>query len=807
MNDKNNEQQRALLEARVKKFDEQIALLNDLKKQCLTKLQSLSEEAVPPQPATQVNSQSLDDKIALFKSYFRGREDVYAKSWVNNRSGKRGYSPVCKHEWDRVLCRKSAIKCSECPNQGFLPLDELAIKQHLTGVQVAAVYPMLKNEHCYFLAMDFDKEHWMDDVRAIMKTCAEEKIPAAVERSRSGRGGHVWIFFSEEVPAVLARRLGTALITKTMAKRYQIDMKSYDRLFPNQDTMPKGGFGNLIALPFQKDAMMRGNSLFIDAQGTPYRNQWTFLSSIKKMSFKEVEVFTDEASRAGQIIDVRRSPVEENDEPWMRLPSGKRRFKVDINELPENLDVVLANRIYIKTGTGPSVLFNQLKHLAAFQNPEFYKKQKMRFSTHATPRVICCAEVDNGYLSLPRGCLDDVNALLKGHSVRMNVEDKRTPGKEVDFMFNGTLNEEQEEALEGILESDIGVFVAPPGTGKTVLAIATIAKRKTNVLILVHRKPLMDQWRLQIASLFGIDKKEIGQIGAGKNKSNGIIDIAMVQTMDLTDGVDDRIADYGFVIVDECHHVGAVSFEKVLSQVKAKYVLGLTATPYRRDGHQPIIHMQCGPICHRIRHKDLSPHISESWIIPCITDFEHEWHDDIKIQDVSRRLIEEMGRNKQIVQDVVDAVAEGRFPLILTERREHLDILAEMLEGKVRNLFQLHGGIRQKGRKEIFERIRECPDDADKVILATGSYIGEGFDEPRLDTLFLTMPSSFKGKIVQYAGRLHRYHKDKQDIRIYDYVDKGVSVLERMFHRRLKTYKMLGYEVKQEKESDSHENC
>ena len=510
-----NLENKTALDLRVKHIDEQIALLTNLKSQCLQKLQGL--ESSSRQKAEQPKQVQPDDKAALFLNYFRGRDDVYARLWVNNRTGKRGYSPVCKHEWDRVLCRKPAIKCSECPNQGFLPLDESAIKRHLTGAQVMAVYPMLKNESCYFLAMDFDKEHWMDDIRAIMRTCGEEKIPAAVERSRSGSGGHVWIFFSEEIPAVLVRRLGTSIITKTMAKRYQIDMKSYDRLFPNQDTMPKGGFGNLIALPFQKDAIANGNSLFIDAHGVPYRDQWAFLSSIKKMSYRDVEAFIEEASRAGQIIAVRQSPVEENDKPWMRLPSGKRRFKVDIKEPPEALDVVLANRIYIKTGTGPSVLFNQLKHLAAFQNPEFYKKQKMRFSTHATPRVICCAEIVDGYLSLPRGCLDDMKVLLEEYSVRMNVEDKRVIGKKVDFIFDGTLNEEQEEALEGIFESDVGVFVAPPGTGKTVLAIAAIARRKTNVLVLTHRKPLMDQWRLQVASFLGIDKKEIGQIGGGKN--------------------------------------------------------------------------------------------------------------------------------------------------------------------------------------------------------------------------------------------------------------------------------------------------
>lgn len=788
-------QEKLSIEVKIKQIDEQISMLTKLKSQYAEKLNSLGKtEVVAPKPIDSI--QPVHIPALLLKDYFRGREDVYAKLWINNRTGKRGYSPVCKNEWVRSLCRKPAIKCSECPNQQFLPFDETAIRQHLEGRQIIGIYPMLKNESCHFLAIDFDKENWIEDIRAIMATCREEGIPAVVERSRSGGGGHIWIFFSEEVPAILARKLGSSLITKTMARRYQIDMKSYDRIFPNQDTIPKGGYGNLIALPFQKEAMRRGNSVFIDDNGTPHQDQWAFLSSLGKMSFRDVEALVDEASKTGQIIAVRQSPVEENDEPWMRLPSGKRRFKVDISELPQALDAVLANRLYIRVEKGPPVLFNQLKHLAAFQNPEFYRKQKMRFSTHATPRVICCAEIVEGYLSLPRGCLDDVKALLSEYGVRFNIDDKRFSGRETNFIFNGILTDEQNKALKEILDSDFGVFVAPPGVGKTVLALAAVAKRKTNTLILVHRKPLMDQWRLQMSSLFNINKKEVGQIGCGRNKSNGIIDIAMVQSMDLTNGVDDRIMDYGFVIVDECHHVGAVSFEKVLAQVKAKYVLGLTATPYRRDGHQPIIHMQCGSICHQIKRKDLSEHIASSQVILRSTEFEYPWSDDSRISDVWSELLKNSKRNDMIIDDVLDALNAGRFPLILTERREHLKILEERLRDKIDFLAVLCGGMKRKSQREIFEQIKEREGNTSRAILATGSYIGEGFDEPRLDTLFLTMPSSFKGRIVQYAGRLHRYHHDKHDIRIYDYVDTQLPVLERMFKRRSKTYKLLGYEIK-----------
>jgi superfamily II DNA or RNA helicase len=389
-----------------------------------------------------------------------------------------------------------------------------------------------------------------------------------------------------------------------------------------------------------------------------------------------------------------------------------------------------------------------------------------------------------------------MESLLKEYGVALELQDKRFPGKKFDCSFRGgALNDHQERALKDVLSNDFGVFVAPPGSGKTVLALAAIAQRKTNVLILVHRKPLMDQWRLQVSSLLGIDKSEIGQIGGGKNKSTGIVDIAMVQSLDDKGGVDDRIVEYGFIVVDECHHVSAFTFERVLAQAKAKYVLGLTATPYRRDGHQPIIHMQCGPICHQVKQGEFPDHLSGSIVYKKETTFSYGWDDNSKIHDVWSRLIADEERNRLIVHDIITALDEGRFPLILTERREHLDTLSELLKNKADFTAILYGGLKKKNAREVFERLKENSDNSRKLILATGSYIGEGFDEPRLDTLFLTMPSSFKGKIVQYAGRLNRHHKDKSDIRIYDYVDSNVSVLVKMFQKRLKTYKMLGYSI------------
>ncbi len=777
-------------------IDDQIASLTNKKRELTSRILDLSSAAQsivrnPPAP----HCFSDNKKIQLFRGLFKGREDVYARLWVSRKTGKSGYGPVCKNEWVIRVCKKPAMKCSECPNREFVSLDDEIVRRHLTGKCVVGVYPMLKDGSCYFLAVDFDKAGWKEDVKAFRKTCFEENIPVTVERSRSGNGAHAWIFFQEGIPVSIARRMGSFLITKTMSRRYQLDMKSYDRLFPNQDTLPRGGFGSLIALPFQKEAAKKGNSLFIDDNFNSYRDQWEFLSLVEKMSYGEVNKIAEEAARSGQITGVIMSPAYEDDPPWMRLPSGRRKYKTGISDLPESIELVIANRIYITTPSVPSVLLNQLKQLAAFQNPEFYRRQSMRLSTFLTPRIICCAEILDGYLCLPRGCLEDIRSVMNEYNIKVNIKDERSTGKKAKFKFSGKLTKEQQISYRKISKHDMGVFSAPPGTGKTVVAINVIAKRRTNTLILVHRKPLLEQWKLQLARFLDIDPKSIGQIGGGKNKPSGILDIAMIQSMERKGVVDDRIADYGFIVVDECHHVSAVSFERVLAQAKAKYILGLTATPYRRDGHQPIIHMQCGAITRQIKPKEAISRILQPSVIPRVTEFSYDWSDKSNIYDLWPKLISDERRNELIVNNVKGALNEGRFPIILTERREHLERLESMLKSITDHLIILYGGLGTKRRREVMKNLRANAGNGRRAILATGAYIGEGFDEVRLDTLFIVMPISFKGKVVQYAGRLHREHHSKKSIRIYDYVDKNVSVLARMYQRRLKTYKALGYEI------------
>ena len=805
----NNEERRKELLEKINKIESHITTLNEQKKKFVYELEALYSEHSSAINGTSfqvhentsaerytTSESSAVQKINLFRSLFRGRDDVYAHFWKSKKTGKSGYSPVCKNEWIRGICKKPVVKCSECPNREFSPLNDEVIRKHLEGKYVIGIYPMLQDETCYFLAVDFDKENWIDNIFAFKETCMEEGVPVAIERSRSGNGAHAWIFFKEKVPAMLARRIGSFLISRTMSKRYQLDMKSYDRLFPNQDTLPKGGFGNLIALPLQKEAVKRGNSVFIDGNCIPYCDQWKFLSELKKMSVIAVEKISKRAPKNGQIVGVRISPIDENDSPWMRLPSGKRRYKPVIKDLPDKIALVLANRIYIKTDSLPSAFLNQAKQLAAFQNPEFYKRQSLRLSTFLTPRVISCSEILDGYLSIPRGCLEDVIGLMNEYGIGIDIKDERTTGKKVRFKFYGSLNnKKQQSAFRKILKKEFGVLPAHSAFGKTVLAIHAITKRKTNTLILVHRKLLMKQWREQLALFLGIDLQDIGQIGGGKDKANGLLDVAMIQSLEKKGAVDDRIIDYGFIIVDECHHIGAVSFERVLTQAKAKYILGLTATPYRRDGHQPIIHMQCGPICYQEKQKDLRQHIFKCSIIPRITEFISEWSDESNIHDLWSKLINNEDRNKLIVDDIEKTVHEGRFPIILTERREHLGVLEHMLQEKIEYLAILHGGLSPKKRREILKELGNYPPDKKKAILATGSYIGEGFDDPRLDTLFITMPISFKGRVIQYAGRLHRNYHGKKEVRIYDYLDKSVPVLWSMYRKRLKAYRIMGYEI------------
>lgn len=758
----------------------------------LAKQQGLSESSI--QPARQV-PRTPSEKVALFRSLFAGRTDVFARRWHNPKRGKQGYAPACNNEWLPGVCEKPRVKCGECPNQAFVPVSDQILAGHLRGRLVAGVYPLLTDETCHFLAVDFDKGNWQQDVAAFVATCRRFDLPAAVERSRSGNGAHVWFFFASPVAAATARKMGCFLITQTMGARHELPMGSYDRLFPNQDTLPKGGFGNLIALPLQRRARDQGNTVFVDDDFAPYRDQWVYLAAVPRIESGRVEALAYEAAETGQVIGVHPVDDEGSNAPWQRSPSRRQGTPTPTTApLPRQVRIVFAQQLFVDKQDLPPALINRIKRLAAFQNPEFYKKQALRLSTARTPRVISCVEELPQHVGLPRGCFNALQELLSAHGVAAVIKDRRSQGTPLDVVFHGTLTEAQERASRALAAHETGVLVAPPAAGKTVVGIHLITKHARNTLVLVHRTQLIEQWRAQLSVFLDMEPNEIGLIGGGKRRQTGCIDVAMMQSLVRRGEVADLVADYGHVIVDECHHVPAVSFERIMSEVRARYVTGLTATPQRRDGHHPILRFQLGPVRHAVdARRQVARHRFRYRLIVRETGFRATDSETSGIQQIYSRLIVDANRNALIVNDVIAALEEGRSPILLTERREHLEHLAERLRGFARHVVVMRGGMTAKQRRATAEALASIPDDEERLLLATGRFIGEGFDDARLDTLFLALPVSWKGTLVQYAGRLHRNHRGKTEVRIHDYVGREVPVLARMFEKRLKGYRSMGY--------------
>ena len=746
-------------------------------------------------------------KIGLYRALFRGREDVYARRYENRRTGRCGYAPACANEWVRGICEKPRVKCAECVNRRFLPLTDDVVRWHLSGVDangepfVAGVYPLLPAETCWFLAVDFDKSGWLKDAAACLETCRRLNLPATLERSRSGQGAHLWLFFEEPVPAALARRLGSHVLTETMERRPELGLDSYDRLFPNQDTMPQGGFGNLIALPLQKAPRDQGNSVFLDDGLDPWTDQWAFLSSVRRLGRESIEATVQVAERAGRVLGVRLPPQEDEErEPWSMPPSRRPRTPPIVGDLPRSIELVLGNQIYIAKEGLPPAVQNRLLRLAAFQNPAFYQAQALRLSTWGTPRIVACAEDFSHHIGLPRGCLEETLRTLGDLKIDATIRDERCGGKQLAASFQGQLRPEQRVAAEAMLAHDSGVLAATTAFGKTVIGAWLIAERRVSTLVLVHRRQLLDQWIERLAMFLGLPPEAIGRVGGGRRRPTGLVDVAVVQSLVRKGIVDDSVADYGQLIVDECHHLSARSFEQVARQAKARFVVGLSATVARKDGHHPIIFMQCGPVRHRVDARvQAAARPFEHKVLVQPTAFRSlkapEADKRLEFQALYQALIEDRARTRRICEDVVVCVRAGRSPLVLTERTEHLDLLAQALEPHVRHVVVLRSGMGGKQRKAVAENLAAIPAHEERVLIATGKLVGEGFDDPRLDTLFLTLPVSWRGTVAQYAGRLHRLFDGKREVQIYDYADLEAPMLARMFDRRCRGYEAIGYTV------------
>jgi superfamily II DNA or RNA helicase len=754
-----------------------------------TPLDGACEVTMPP-----VASWTPERKIALFASLFRGREDVFPTRWEKPTKGKSGWAPRCENEWKAGVCGKPRVRCGECPNQAFRAPAERELLGHLQGRHVMGVYPLLADDMCWLLAIDLDERSWRADVMALRETCRELGLVPAVERSRSGEGAHVWFFFSEPVQAALARRFGLMLLTDAMARSPTLGMASYDRLFPSQDTLPKGGFGNLIALPLQLQARQRGNTLFVDERLEPFEDQWSYLESLPRIAPTRLRELVARELGDGRVLGVSEE-TEDSDAPWR--PARPLTERLAVAKLPGTMSATLAQRLYVHQKGVPPVLLDAMRRLAAFSNPQFMELQGMRKSTARTPRVIVCFEQSDRFLVLPRGCREPLEELLAGLDVAFELSDERADGEPLGARFTGELTARQEDAVPAMLGHDLGVLCAPPGIGKTVIATALIAARGRSTLVLVHRKPLLEQWVKRLEEFLDFEAGAIGTIGGGRGKPKGKVDVAMVQSLARQETLDQLLARYGHIVVDECHHVPAVMTERVLRAVPARYVTGLTATPKRRDGHHPIITMQCGPVRHTIESD--ATRSSQPLVLRVVrrdTTFDPQTlPTDPHIQEVYTALVADERRTEMIARDTLELTAKGRSPIVLTERREHLERLAERLAQNGRKLITLHGDMRPAEHRAAYERLTSSDGDGQRIVLATGRYIGEGFDDPCLDALLLAMPIAWKGTVIQYAGRLHRAHPGKQDVLIYDYVDAELPVLRRMFAKRLRAYRSLGYEL------------
>ncbi|EPU5243834.1 TOTE conflict system archaeo-eukaryotic primase domain-containing protein [Escherichia coli] len=743
----------------------------------------------PQSPVPRVSVLSTNEKVALFRRLFRGRDDVWALRWESKTSGKSGYSPACANEWQLGICGKPRIKCGDCAHRQLIPVSDLVIYHHLAGTHTAGMYPLLEDDSCYFLAVDFDEAEWQKDASAFMRSCDELGVPAALEISRSRQGAHVWIFFASRVSAREARRLGTAIISYTCSRTRQLRLGSYDRLFPNQDTMPKGGFGNLIALPLQKRPRELGGSVFVDMNLQPYPDQWAFLVSVIPMNVQDIEPTILRATGSIHPLDVNFINEEDLGTPWEEKKSSGNRLNIAVTE---PLIITLANQIYFEKAQLPQALVNRLIRLAAFPNPEFYKAQAMRMSVWNKPRVIGCAENYPQHIALPRGCLDSALSFLRYNNIAAELIDKRFAGTECNAVFTGNLRAEQEEAVSALLRYDTGVLCAPTAFGKTVTAAAVIARRKVNTLILVHRTELLKQWQERLAVFLQVGDS-IGIIGGGKHKPCGNIDIAVVQSISGHGEVEPLVRNYGQIIVDECHHIGAVSFSAILKETNARYLLALTATPIRRDGLHPIIFMYCGAIRHTAARPKESLHNLEVLTRSRFTS--GHLPSDARIQDIFREIALDHDRTVAIAEEAMKAFGQGRKVLVLTERTDHLDDIASVMNTLKLSPFVLHSRLSKKKRTMLISGLNALPPDSPRILLSTGRLIGEGFDHPPLDTLILAMPVSWKGTLQQYAGRLHREHTGKSDVRIIDFVDTAYPVLLRMWDKRQRGYKAMGYRI------------
>ena len=779
-----------------------------------------------------IHPQVITENMAnQFFSMFWGRQDVYAKRSVNKETGKAAYYPQCNNFWTNVCHKKikDGINCKDCKNRSYKTITKKDILNHLQGnaynaSDVIGVYPLLSNGTCRFMVFDFDNhdkgaeekdfansdDTWMEEVEAMREICVLNGIEPLVERSRSGRGAHVWIFFDKPIAASLVRKFGLALLDKGAEQVNLKSFKYYDRMLPAQDSLPEdSAVGNLIALPLQGKALQDGNSAFIDGNWNAYPNQWKTLFNKPRLSQEFLEEKIKEWSNPMDDIDAN-ADESDREKPWNRMKHFNK------NDVEGKLHITLSNGIYVDNTNLKAPMQNRIRRMAAISNPVFYKHQAIGTSNYDTSRWIYLGKDHlSGYIQIPRGLQDELLENIKQADIDYEMEDERQQGGKINVNFKGELRPEQDKALKELIRYDNGILHAATAFGKTVVSSALIAQKKVNTLIILESSALIEQWKEALEKFLNINeglptyetktgrvrkrKSLIGTLQGAHDSMTGIIDIAMAGSLCKKGKYHKMMNEYGLVLIDECHHSASETIANVLKEVKAKYVYGVTATPKRGDGLEKINYMLIGPIRYSYTAKEKAKEQGIQHLVyprftrtvpprGVITGKMHpnEAYEIIHNNDV---------RDEQIVEDVKSCVSAGRTPVILSRYKDHSEKLYKRLKSHADHVFLMTGNNSKKEHKKILEQMHQVGKDESLVLIATGSLVGEGFDFPRLDTLFMATPVSFRGVVEQYAGRLNRDHEGKENVIIYDYVDNHIPMFDNMYVKRLKAYKQIGYEL------------
>lgn len=783
-------------------------------------------ELYDPDQGARIKKFDVTDKIAsdFFMMFCRGRKDVYDLRYTNPKTGKNGYYTQCFNRWDRGchIQKKDGVRCKDCELRAYKPVTLPLIKAHMNGTDpngndVVAIYPMLENNLCQLLVFDFDNhakgaeqedyanidDGWKEKINALRHICKNLDVDAAVERSRSGRGAHLWIFFKEMVPARLARRFGFALLEKGAESVNLKSFKYYDRMIPTQDALPEGGLGNVIALPLQGMALKSGNSAFIDENWNAYEDQLNVLAGTRRLTRQGIEDYLSLWYSTG-------STSEDNgtDAPW------DKNSEIEAGSVKGVVRIVLADRIYIDSTGMSNKTKRQLRRMATFSNKQYFQNQAMDMPNYDESRFIYLGSDEGKYIVLPRGLREEILKKFDNAGISYKIEDKRTKGQELNISFRGELRESQIPAVETMLENETGILHAATAFGKTVVCCDMIARRGISTLILVDRADLMNQWIKRLEEFLDIDeelpeyqtktgrtrkrKSLIGNLQGAHDTLTGIVDVAMIRSLKKKDGFHPKLKEYAQVYFDECHHAASDSAIEVLQEINAKYVYGVTATPKRGDGKEKINEFLLGPIRYRFTAKDRAEEQNINHLVyPRFTrtvkphhlsktPYGNDAYELIRNNDV---------RDEQIIRDVADCVQAGRTPVVLTKYVDHAKKLSERLKTYADRLILLTGANGTKARRAQVEELNKVDDSDSLILVGTGSLLGEGFDFPRLDTLFMATPVSGENVVEQYVGRLNRDYDGKENVIVYDYVDSHIPKFDKMYSARLKAYKKIGYEL------------